>query len=434
MTNFAILENESRCRLCNQQFSSNNKLHQYVRTSCSKKKRSLSKTSHSSKLSTDIFYISEAFIIKTTKASIEASSFSSIMDSFVDSSKNIEIEYEFRRFTYAKVKSSLVVEFSSDDMCLDIEARIILRHKAFFKSQTSNTSIRTMTTSLSVRGLSIYKHDFNEYALVDFYFENTKNEKSIRAHFRRELHLVDDLKVNVLVEMNVLEFEGFLINLDAKTTFIKSCEVIISIETKFRTFENTMHQSVHLQKTTIVFSNSKMLISVHHEHLFERDFMFEFDSRNEMTLFAHIVDASLHSVLVRNDDHKIVQLLRNLRLETILDLDYSNVFTVDFTSNTMNLVIRELKAIHKIDWFKRVLVTSATFALRIDLQKTSINHSHFDILIVTSKSFVVVYVATVLEFTRPQLSKFSTEDVILSNDVTIFNFDYEAMRDLIKTV
>lgn len=53
------------------------------------------------------------------------------------------------------------------------------------------------------------------------------------AYIQREVHLVPDLKANMLVKSNIMTPEQFVLDLKKKTAFIKSCfcEFNLDIET-----------------------------------------------------------------------------------------------------------------------------------------------------------------------------------------------------------
>lgn len=98
-----------------------------------------------------------------------------------------------------------------------------------------------MTTSLNVRDIDTHNHESNEYVIVDFYFnEMNEQDNFARAHFRREIHLVDDLKANVLIENDILDFEDIVIDFSTKIATIKSCEIIIFVEVKSRLYDNVV--------------------------------------------------------------------------------------------------------------------------------------------------------------------------------------------------
>lgn len=147
---------------------------------------------------------------------------------------DVGLEYRFRNYSFVKTKGRFSKNSAVEDICLNIEAGIILANRKFFKSQASNIQIRKILTVLNIRDLEIYKHDSNKYAIIDFYLDNLKNEISATTYFHREVHLIDNFKVNVLIKINILDSKEFSLDLSTKTVFIKSCNIIISVNTEPR--------------------------------------------------------------------------------------------------------------------------------------------------------------------------------------------------------
>ena len=137
-------------------------------------------------------------------------------------------------------------------------------NRAFLKKQTSNAHIRTMITSLIVRDLKIIKHKINEYVIISIYIYDKDDviEKSIRACFIKKMHIVDDFKINILIENDIDEFENISISFKNKITHINNYEMIVSL--KVRIIEVIIDKSIHLRKTTIISFKIELSIEIHH--------------------------------------------------------------------------------------------------------------------------------------------------------------------------
>ena len=59
-----------------------------------------------------------------------------------------------------------------------------------------------------------------------------KNDKLITSIFRREIHLINNFKANMLINNDVIESKKIIINSIKKQTFIINTDVIISIKVK----------------------------------------------------------------------------------------------------------------------------------------------------------------------------------------------------------
>ena len=80
-------------------------------------------------------------------------------------------------------------------------------------------------------------HPCSEYALVDLWIPSvTLQGETVLAKLRREIHLVDTLRANVLVGMDVIGTEGLVIDVPARRSTIRSCQdVTFPIDVKKRT-------------------------------------------------------------------------------------------------------------------------------------------------------------------------------------------------------
>lgn len=142
----------------------------------------------------------------------------------------------------------------------------------------------------------------------------------------REIHLVDDLKTNMLIENDLIDFEEITIDVTSKSIYIDSCDVIISMKVKISRI--VVRTSMHARKTMIVSSRSKMIVSIHHNAISQnRNFLFELDELN-LSLYAYLVNVEFRTILMRNDSNKVMQLSRNHRIERITKLDFSNAFQI----------------------------------------------------------------------------------------------------------
>lgn len=80
----------------------------------------------------------------------------SIVSFFVNFSANVNINYEFREWSYAKIKISLSRKVLPKKGYIDIDVNFILIDRQFLKKQISNAIIRIMTTSIIVRELRTF--------------------------------------------------------------------------------------------------------------------------------------------------------------------------------------------------------------------------------------------------------------------------------------
>lgn len=136
-----------------------------------------------------------------------------IIQSSVRSDESYEdIDYAFQEVHYATVKTS----FDNDvfhDICIDFDNSIIMIDRKFLLNSILNLQIQTMKFSISIRNVSNKLINTNEFAIVRIHLNELANEKLAITVLIIEVHLVDQLNVNMLVEMNVISSEHIILNL-----------------------------------------------------------------------------------------------------------------------------------------------------------------------------------------------------------------------------
>ena len=97
----------------------------------------------------------------------------------VDSSKNIDIKYEFRDWNYVKIKILFVLTIMSKNVCLNTNTNVSFMNRNFFKIQTFDISIRIMISSFQIRDLNINRYENWKYVICDIHMFDTKNDKKL---------------------------------------------------------------------------------------------------------------------------------------------------------------------------------------------------------------------------------------------------------------
>ena len=196
---------------------------------------------------------------------------------------------------------SLFEKTSSKKSCFDTDADFALINRKFFKIQASNVLIRIIIIFITIRDLKTDKHIINKYVIVFIIFtEKNNKENDIRVMFRREAHIINNLKTNILMKNEIINFEKIFINFEKSTARINSCSVIIFI--KMRTFNKTVFKSIHLRKTITIFSRSEISVSMHHFNISDnRNFLFESDEIFHLIIYIHMIDIIINVVILQND-------------------------------------------------------------------------------------------------------------------------------------
>ena len=78
-----------------------------------------------------------------------------------------------------------------------------------------------------VKGLNLIRYMTSKYFIANLYFPTIDDSKL--AWLRRELHIVNNLKIKLLVKINILNPKGFIINLLRNKAHILIYNIDISI-------------------------------------------------------------------------------------------------------------------------------------------------------------------------------------------------------------
>ena len=228
--------------------------------------------------------------------------------------------------------------------------------------------IKKMSTIINVRGLSIKQHDASEYVRFSMYLPESKDT----ALITREVHIVNDLSVNVLLGMDILKSEDIVLDLPRDVLIIGSCNSLeMSISTCIKL---TRIDTAIVSKTRKVIAphiDMKVFVQTRRKPLrqlsADRDFIFEPAQHGSLSVCAHIVDHIMSDILVRNDtDHPVI-LPRRTRLGKVVKYEAQGCYAVD--ANTQPLAHRPAKAL-KTSWIKKTLVTAMTAATAFNAATT----------------------------------------------------------------
>ena len=127
-----------------------------------------------------------------------------------------------------------------------------------------------------------------------------KNDEIVISLFTRKIHLINNLKTNMLLKNNIIDFENFVIDMIKRQIVIINIDVVVSLNV--RSFKLTIQKSIHLKKSVIMSFHTEMTIVVYHVDLFDiKDFLFESNNNLNITLYAHLIDVFIKIVIVRND-------------------------------------------------------------------------------------------------------------------------------------
>ncbi len=106
----------------------------------------------------------------------------------------------------------------------------------------SKIHIHLMTTFLIVRDIKANVHEIQKHVNFSIYL-SSKDDFIKLIEIHREMHLIENLKANMLIDNDILEFEDIIIDVQKKNVIIQSCENLI-IEMKIHQRESFVRKNV----------------------------------------------------------------------------------------------------------------------------------------------------------------------------------------------
>lgn len=116
-----------------------------------------------------------------------------------------------------------------------------------------------MLIPLKVSGIGTFKHKSQEFALIAFYISSLNQEGlEVYTNIKCKLHLVEDLKANILIDNNVFYIEGFSINFTNAFVHIPNCEIDIVISARY--YSEFLKHKVLANTVIFILSKSEVFV------------------------------------------------------------------------------------------------------------------------------------------------------------------------------
>lgn len=119
-------------------------------------------------------------------------------------------------------------------VCINRKCEATLNDRDFTKNQCSKMIIYIMTFFLRIRNIETTTHETKKYVRISIVFSKTKNNNQVLIRIIEEIHLIDELKINLLIDNDFLESKDFIIDINNRKASIISYNVIIDLFIKQR--------------------------------------------------------------------------------------------------------------------------------------------------------------------------------------------------------
>ena len=199
--------------------------------------------------------------------------------------------------------------------------------RRYLKTFQSKTQIKKTTKSVKIRDIDNTLHESSKYIEMNFYvLKRLTNKNKAITHFKQKIHVVNDLRVNMLLKSNIFDSKKAVIDIKQKSVIFKSCKklsVSVNIIVKKRRIIRAVRNATQL--TISVHSCMLILIKIKKNSLStNRDYFFhskksfkEFDSKKDF--FNYITNANIVVVQIRNTSDRFYILSKNVKIDMLRD-------------------------------------------------------------------------------------------------------------------
>ena len=336
---------DKTCRKCKKTFASRNKLYQHLRDE--------HRGSDRSEAGVQVPPVGEIH----HAVSEEPNSSPRIVQSKVDHTERIA-GAGFWNWHHVTAKVQCSREGLPQEVCLDTGCPVTLGDRRFLKTHMPHAEVKTMESPSTVKGIGEARHSIAEYVRVPLLLPGKSDiGEPVLAEINVDVHLVDDLRANMLIGMDTMGPEGIDIITTKRHAYVTSCNMRIPVEIKPQGAR--IRRAVKAKNDVLVRPGEQITIPVNYRaQLPDRDLLFE-PNESELTLYAHIVDASVDSILARNESSIPVSISKKTRLGYITEIPYDNCYLA--TPEVADLAARPPKKTRQHGWTRQVLKAATAY-------------------------------------------------------------------------
>lgn len=310
------------CQQCDRKFYFNNKLYRHI-----KKCKLLPKSEVKAHLTIPL-----TFVIEST------------------CKRNNFQGFAFKSHQYVTMKKKLTLKDLDHKHCMNSEIFMSLVDRIFLIKHLSKAPIYQVTSSIKIKGIGARMHDSSNHVIIDLLlFETIKNDIAI-ACLTAKFHLINNLKANVLVKINVMSSKDIILDCDKKSMSISTCnniKVPMSVRKKGASINRSMRAVIQ----TIISAEVAMTILIKLRRLeLSKNRDYTFYSKETRLLgpkggfFTHVTDANLMAIQVQNISRRPYVMPKNFKIGHLRDYDKKEYFLATLKDCYLTIALRQSKS------------------------------------------------------------------------------------------
>lgn len=241
--------------------------------------------------------------------------------------------------------------------------------KNFLKKQFLNMIKHRIIFNIKIKNIDIKMHDNSKYVNVNFYFQKKCRDEIMIVQLKIKFHLIDDLKAQMFIKMNIMNSKQMILNFDNKIMIISTCENIeisISFHRKNASIDRTIRAAAKIivsMKTTMIISIriKKFKISTNRSYNFYFKIKRQLKSKNKY--FAYVTKIKMIAIQIKNTSTKSYVISKNFKIEHFCNYDEKNCFLTTSKNNHLIVIsnqILNVKTLKTNEFIKTMLLNDIT--------------------------------------------------------------------------
>lgn len=334
------------CRTCSETFESKSQLFKHLKTAHWNQTNDDSEAQAAYSLNSATKDIQTEFSLNADNAELR------VIESKAEKGNGTGLA--FKRFTYAVLPCAFKPDMSdAKDVCTDSGCSMSMIDRRFLPE---GAQIQKLPKMVPIRGIGAQIHRTDKYVPITFYLKG----EGATAAINRELHVVEDLRANMLIGSDILTPEGMILDYQKQQITVGNCE---DLKVPFNSYARTdPNQQRNVRSKGNVVLKSKQVTRV--PILFnkalpdDRDFLFEpklkptlkLDLGPDGGVFTHMVDASFSFVEVYNASYSPATLPKRTKIGEVIENKHEGCYvaapdmapmSVSNTWNTIKHVVKD---------------------------------------------------------------------------------------------
>lgn len=241
----------------------------------------------------------------------------------------------FRFRQYIKIKFfTISMTNIINELCVDNNIFISLTNKKFVINKCFNVKICRTIESIKIQNIEKTIHNNFEYVVMNFCIFDTIKKTRLLTHLKAEIYLIENLKVNILLRIDVLISKKKILNFERGKIIIFTCKEFEIDVITIRKFEKII-KLMRSSNKIIILIDVIISVSIYIKKItFSNNINYIFFFKIQLTLnlkgdfFAHVIEFKLIIVQIRNISKNFYVMFKNFRMSKLCDYAEENLYMI----------------------------------------------------------------------------------------------------------